>query len=267
MSISLLPKELRLQIWTLAYFAEPPRLVTVRTKPHDEDHDERSLCPRYSPSPAPTVVNVCHEARAEAYYQARKAGHIVCLRYGPLDIPSREHLRFTEEFYFRFETDILHLRLEDEDEDVQHLDDSPEVGLLPHFRLAMDCDASLLRNIAITKVIWSGYRDGSLSNTLRMFPHISHMIMMVPEEVLEQKSQKPIFVRAVRRIVTLYKIDMRRQSGDLDGTIPVDVDFATLTAGKLAIVPRQTWRRWVSTDGLAQFYESMSWGNERLNSD
>jgi hypothetical protein len=105
MSISVLPKELRLMVWALAYFNEPPRLVALETKPHDEDHDEYHFCPRYSPSPAPTVVNICQESRAEARYQAIKAGHIVEL---PTGVPGHN----SDKFYFRIDTDILLLQLE-----------------------------------------------------------------------------------------------------------------------------------------------------------
>ncbi|KAH7092943.1 hypothetical protein FB567DRAFT_159033 [Paraphoma chrysanthemicola] len=263
MSIARLPKELRLHIWSLAYFAEPPRLVALRTKPHNQDHDEQTFCPRYSPSPAPVVVNVCHEARTEASYQARKAGHIVCLQHGPSHRSTLENLQSIEDFYFRFETDILYLPLEGAH--VQHFDDSPEVGLLHHFGIA-DCDASRLRNIAIGKVIWSGYYDGSFSNTIRMFPKISRLIMMVPDEVMERDPSKPVFVRAARRLVTLYKFDMRHGSGDPNDIMSLDVEFARLVAGALAIVPKETWAgwsdlgcEWVSADGPAQFNESMSW--------
>jgi hypothetical protein len=143
----LLPTEIRLQIWSLAYFSEPPRLVALRTKPHDENHsEENTFCPRYSPSPAPAVVNICHEARAEARRQARTAGHIVRLH-----VRCQGSLRTEciEEFYFRFEIDISYLP---PDSHLAHFDDSAEVGILPHFRRAVDYDATVLQNMAITRV-------------------------------------------------------------------------------------------------------------------
>jgi hypothetical protein len=238
MSLFSLPKEVRLDIWALAYFSQPPRLVALRTKLHDETHDENTFCPRYSPSPAPKVVNICHEARAEAHYQARKAGHLIRLHDGPLSpVP-----QYTEEFYFRFAVDILYIPLEDER--VKHFDDSPEVGLLSHFRRAVDCDTSLLRNVAITQVVSSGFYDGSLSNCLREFPTISRLIMMVPERVWQGQSPKSMFVRAALRILRMYQIDTYLPPGDMEGIAYVDVDFATLVDGELVFIPKENWLDW-----------------------
>jgi hypothetical protein len=256
MSMFSLPKELRLNIWALTYFSQPPRLVSLRTRPHDE----KTFCPRYSPTPPPTVVNICREARAEAHYQARKAGHLVRLDHGPLFVTS------TEEFFFRFKTDILYLHL-DEDH-VKHFDDSPEVGLLRHFRHAVDCDTAPLQNVAITKVISSGYYDGSLMNCLREFPEISRLVMMVPEDVWQDDAQKSMFVRAALRILRMYEFDIRLQS-HTGRSAQVNVDFATLVKGELAYVPKSIWRDWsdagwelsqrpVRSDDTSRFYSIMN---------
>lgn len=237
-SLSCLPKELRLYIWQLTYLFQPPRLVELRTRSHDGEHGEDTFCPRYSPSLAPTVINICHEARTEAHYQARKAGHIVRLHHDPISVAS-EQVEYTAEFYFRFETDILYLPLEDRD--VKHFDDSPENGLLPHFRRATDCDASLLRKIAITSVIKSGYHDGSISNSLRDFPNISHIYMIVPDDVVESQSQRPLFVRAARRVLTMYLFDKEMHTQKYAS---VDADFARIVKGKIEIVPKGVWRSW-----------------------
>lgn len=245
MSFSCLPKELRLEIWTLAYFAQPPRLVALRTAPHDENHDETSFCPRYSPSPASAIANVCHEARSEALHQARRAGHLAHLRIGPITSQSCTRADFTEVF-FRFETDILYLPLDDKH--VKHFDDSPDNGLLQHFRMANNVDASKLRTIAITQVIFFGYDDGSLSNCLQQFPDISRIIMMVPDDVQKDAKRQPLFVRAARRIVSLYQFDLRRLYERVDGNNwsidLIDVDFAFFKEGWLEIIPKQTWKDW-----------------------
>lgn len=238
MALSRLPKELRLHIWALAYFNEPPRLVALETKPHDQGHDEQLFCPRHCPSPAPTVVNLCQEARAEARYQASKANHIVRLSTALAD--SR-----CEDFYFRLDTDILLLQLEGPR--VKHLDDSPEVGLLAHFHVATGCDPTRLQAVAITKVILNGFRDGSLSNVLRNFPHISRMIMMLTEEIWNNDMEKELFVRAAARIVRMYKIDLMnhaRSRGETFKAHAFDVDFARLRNGRLDIVPKHVWREW-----------------------
>jgi uncharacterized protein (DUF952 family) len=238
MSLSCLPTELRLQIWQLAYFSQPPRLVELRTLPHDNAHDENTFCPRYSPSPPPIVVNTCREARKEALRQARKDGHIVRLHHGPRGI-APEQAESTAEFYFRFETDILYLPLEGRR--VQHFDDSPENGLLPHFYKALGCDAMSLRNIAITSIIKSGYRDGSLSNTLRSFPNIQRIYMIVPDEV-----QKALFVRAARRIMTMYRFDRKLQTGK---SAYVEANFARVVGSELQLVPLKTWVTWSDLGG------------------
>jgi hypothetical protein len=50
--------------------------VEARTAKHDHYHDH-PRCPRYSPSPPPSVVNVCREARYEARMIAEQAGHLI----------------------------------------------------------------------------------------------------------------------------------------------------------------------------------------------
>jgi hypothetical protein len=238
MSISILPKEIRLMIWALAYFNEPPRLVALETKPHDEDHDENHFCPRYSPSPTPTVLNVCSESRAEARYQALKAGHIV-------ELPTGLTGHSCQKFYFRIDTDILLLQLEGSR--VKHYDDSPEVGLLAHFSAATGCNSKLLRNVAVTKVILNGFRDGSLSNVLRHFPKISRMTMMVTENVWNNEREQELFVRAAARIVRMYKLDLMNHASSVGRAFkahPFDVDFARLRNGALDLVPKVIWREW-----------------------
>jgi hypothetical protein len=238
MSISVLPKELRLMVWALAYFNEPLRLVALETKPHDEDHDEYHFCPRYSPSPAPTVVNICQESRAEARYQAIKAGHIVEL---PTGVPGHN----SDKFYFRIDTDILLLQLEGPR--VRHFDDSPEVGLLAGFSAATGYDSKSLRTVAMTKVILNGFRDGSLSNVLRDFRKISRMVMMLTEDVWNNDLEKELFVRAAARIVRMYKLDLMNHASNMGRTFrahPFDVDFARLRHGALDIVPKDIWKEW-----------------------
>jgi hypothetical protein len=71
-----LNEDVRRLLWTLLYRDEPPRLVEVQTAKHDCHHGVH-YCPRFSPSPRPTVVNICREARDEANRIARIAGHII----------------------------------------------------------------------------------------------------------------------------------------------------------------------------------------------
>ncbi|KAH7396665.1 hypothetical protein DE146DRAFT_590578, partial [Phaeosphaeria sp. MPI-PUGE-AT-0046c] len=243
MSLFSLPKELRLEIWSLVYFSQAPRLVALRTRPHNTNHSEGTLCPRYSPSPAPTVANICHEARSEAYHQARKVGHLVRLPYDRCFAVDQEIVEPVEEFFFRFEIDILYLPLEDAH--LEHFDDSPDTGMLRHFRQAIECDTSLLRNIAVTQVVISGFQDGSLSNTLREFPNITRIIMMIPEGIYQYpKSERAKFVRAGQRIITMYEVDMSYQLQNDSRTGHIFMDVATLFKGNLAIVPHGMWKDW-----------------------
>jgi len=70
--------------------------------------------------------------------------------------------------------------------------------------------------------------------------------MMVPDDIYSDEKRKALFVRAARRIVTLYRIDLRNQSGDTTKDFPIDVDFAKLEKGRLEMISKQTWRSWSS---------------------
>lgn len=252
MSILTLPKELRLQIWALAYHTEPGRLVTLETLPHDEDHADDVFCPRWSPSPAPTMMNVCRESRAEAHFQAVRAGYVLSL---PSTIVSTA-ANVKREFYFRITIDILNISLEGRG--VAHSDDSPENGLLAHFLHLAGSDCQL-RQVAISKVILHGFRDGSLSNVLRFFPLVERMVMMVPDDIYNDDiyhdsknggtgdtGGRERFVRAAARIVRMYKLDLMEHSR-LQGVTwrarAFDVDFARL-GRVLRVVDREEWCAW-----------------------
>jgi hypothetical protein len=239
MSIFNLPKEIRLQVWSLVYFNEPPRLVTLRTKHHNEDHSEDILCPRFSPTPSPTVVNICQEARTEAEFQARRAGQLIYL-------PSRLEVSCNE-FYFRLDTDILFIDLEQGTN--KHFDDSPDAGLLAHFHDAVGCDATKLKSVAITQVVRVAFVDGALSNCLRDFPNIEYLIMVVGEKDMRNQEEKDRFALAARRIVTQYRLDMRIRSKALGevyvhGERALDLDFAVRDKNGLELLDKSVWASW-----------------------
>lgn len=162
------------------------------------------------------MVNLCREAREEVKFQARRRGHIIHLP-GALKTEEREEKKY---FYFRVQEDILYIPLLEgpaqELATTHYHDDSPDTGLLAHFLQhatsvsGPSCDATQLRNIAVSKVIPHGFRDGSLSNVLRLFPHIARLVMMVPEPVYHDKTgkEKEVFVHAAARIVRMYKLDL-----------------------------------------------------------
>jgi len=73
-----LPIELRLKIWAFCYLlSQPPRIVEVRTRDHDNCPSHEGFCPRYSPTRKHPLVNTCHESRAVARSEALKAGHLI----------------------------------------------------------------------------------------------------------------------------------------------------------------------------------------------
>ncbi|KAF3037801.1 hypothetical protein E8E12_005560 [Didymella heteroderae] len=247
MSIFNLPKELRLQMWSLSYLTHPPRLVTLRTSPHSEHHPESTFCPRYSPTPAPTVVNICREARAEAEYEARRRGHLISLpsSLGPASLDG-----VPAEFYFRLDTDVLFIDLETGG---KHFDDSPDCGLLAHFLNAEGCDASQLRKIAITQVVRVAFIDGALSNCLRDFPAIEYLVMVLDPRDMRTVQEKERFVLAARRIVTQYRLDMRIRA-KAKGEVYVhdekrlDLDFAVRNGRGLDLLDKSVWEDWGDLD-------------------
>jgi hypothetical protein len=219
--------------------------VTLRTLPHNEHHPESDFCPRYSPTPAPTVVNICREARAEAEYEARRRGDLISLpsRLGPA---SQAVACAGPEFYFRLDTDILFIDLES---GAKHFDDSPESGLLAHFLAASPCDASTLRKIAITQVVRVAFIDGALSNCLRDFPAIEYLVLVLGSGDMWTVQEKERFVLAARRIVTQYRLDMRIRA-KARGEVYVhdekglDLDFAVRKGRGLDVLDKSVWEDW-----------------------
>lgn len=240
-SFTQLPKEIRLQIWTLAYFSQSPRLVTFRTKPHDENHNTDTFCPRFSPSHAPTVMNICHEARAEAIHKAKQAAHIVQLPVGSIDGPDPE---VTEPFYFRFETDILYLPFDDPRPG--HHDEEVRNGLPEHFKRVLGTNArALLRTVAITESGWSTSRNKTLFRSLCGFPSLSRIIIIISTGTRDAPVKRSAFVFMARNFVALYK--MRSDQDTLEQVVQkerVDFEFATVDKGVMDIIPMSEWRDW-----------------------
>jgi len=70
--------DIRVMIWKQSYEIEPPRIVEIDTEKHGNCNEHtKSWCPRYSPSPPPAIVNVCHETRYEAQRLAKIKGHLL----------------------------------------------------------------------------------------------------------------------------------------------------------------------------------------------
>ncbi|KAG9197049.1 hypothetical protein G6514_002493 [Epicoccum nigrum] len=239
MSIFNLPKEIRLRIWELMYLDEPPRYVTLQTKSHDDQHGEDVFCPRHSPSRPPAVINICQEARAEAEFRARCAEDLICLP-SPLD-PNPKR------FYFRLDVDVLYLDLEHGND--KHFDDSPDAGFLAHFLMAEGCDATLLKKVAVTQVVRTAFVDGALSNCLRDFPNIEHLIMVVGPKDRRTAHERERFVFAARRIITQYRLDMRirakaRGEAYVHSEQRLDLDFAIPNGRALDLLDKSSWVNW-----------------------
>lgn len=213
--------------------------MTLRTASHNENHAEDIFCPRYSPTPSPIVVNICQEARAEGAFQARRAGHLIRLP-SPLDPRCIE-------FYFRLDTDILFIELEHGNS--KHYDDSPDCGLLAHFAEATGCDSTLLKKIAITQVVRVAFIDGALSNCLRDFPNIEHLVMAVEYKDMRSVQERNRFALAARHIVTQYRLDMRiraKTRGDVyvHGEQSLDLDLAARQGRGLRLLEKEVWSEW-----------------------
>jgi hypothetical protein len=121
--------DVRLIIWRELYYLQSPRIVEVRTQEHSDCSNHESWCPRYSPSPSPTVVNVCHEAREEAQNVAQKAGHLL-FTTGP-DSPA---------IYFNPEIDTLYVPNEKE----YWIRDWDRCGILTQVRKERPMDINVL---------------------------------------------------------------------------------------------------------------------------
>jgi hypothetical protein len=205
MSLFSLPKEIRLMIWSLIYFDERPRIVDITARPHNECHSEDQFCPRYSPSPAPVVVNLCKESRSEARHVAEREGHIVRLE-SPFAAPEEVD---RSEFYFRFDKDILFLQLDGPRGG--HYADSPEVGLLAHFRSASKGNVDELGHVAFTNERSHNRRanDGSLSNVLGQFQNISLLIFIITEQMSNNAALKETIGYGVSGLTLLYALDLQ----------------------------------------------------------
>lgn len=98
--------EVQLMIWAYLYAAGPKRIVEVRTAKHKSGKSHRKgWFTRYSPTPAPLVVNTCNEARNEAKRTALKAGHILFATKQPKSL---------HPIYFDPAIDTLYVRNEKE---------------------------------------------------------------------------------------------------------------------------------------------------------
>lgn len=110
--------ELRRAIWGLVYATQDARVVEVRTAKHDHHEQDHRWCPRFSPSPRPVMVNVCHDARSIGQDLARRAGHLI--------FPGAQD---TSDIYFNYDIDTLFVRNE---KDYWIRDWGPE-GILTQF--------------------------------------------------------------------------------------------------------------------------------------
>jgi len=165
--------EIRFMIWRLAYTLQGPRIVEVRTKKHNDCGNHQGWCPRYSPSPAPTIVNVCSEAREEVRKMAQRAGHLLFATAS--DSPS---------IYFNPAIDTLYVPNEKE---YWIRDWGPE-GILTQFK--KEHQPEILRLLAIgLDPVERGTSTRSLESDLDDFQQLEEIIFVV------RKLEKKIFDR------------------------------------------------------------------------
>lgn len=259
MSLFVLPKEIRLMIWSLAYFNEPPRIVDITARPHDECHSEDQFCPRYSPSPAPVIVNLCKESRSEARHIAEREDHIV-----RLDSPfaTTDEVE-SSEFYFRFGIDILFLQLDGPKGG--HFADSPEVGLLAHFRSASRGNVDDLAHVAFTneRSHNRGENDGSLSNVLGQFQNICLLILIVTEQMSNNAAMKETIGYAESGLTLLYALDLQnhQRADNLKRRSKhwrLDTDVAMRVGHSL--VNRMSIQRWLALPPAVEIEEGCQVG-------
>lgn len=182
--------EIRLMIWRLAYTMQGPRLVEIQTLQHDHYKYPHIWCPRYSPSPPPTIVNVCKEAREEARKEARKAGHL-------LFATSPD----ASEIYFNPEIDILYIRNEKE----YWIRDWGSEGVLTQYK--KDQQPELLRHLAIElDPINRATTRNALGNDLKFFRALEDITFVVKEPSTEIFEWIKMLDRSVCQNLTLLSL-------------------------------------------------------------
>ena len=155
--------EVRLMIWRYLYAVEPPRIVEVQTAKHKSGKGHRkSWCTRYSPSPAPLVVNICNEARYEAKKIALTAGHILFATTQPKTL---------QPIYFDPDIDTLYVRNEKE-----HWIRG-RTGILTQLQRAWN--PKLLRELAIEiDPIERATNDQTFRHDLEDFPNLEKVVFV-----------------------------------------------------------------------------------------
>jgi hypothetical protein len=256
MSFAALPKELRLQIWALAYHAQPRRYVTLRTHPHPTSHPETTFCPRSSPTPPPTTAHVCRESRAETLFQARKNGHLIHL---PLPLLTPDPTSPTpppRPFYFRFDTDVLLYNAPPPPRPSKpphapthtHFDSSPESGFLPHFLHAAGglSPATSLTHFALTHVP-TLCTDGSVSNCVRNFASLRRILFVAAPSDIATAQQRMAFLRIAIGVVGLYEFDLGlKHPGHEHERVWFDICVRRGDGGDVEVLPVAEWRAWAT---------------------
>lgn len=167
-----LHREIRLMIWTQLYQDQDARLVEIRSIKDCDNHD--GPCPRYSPTPPPAVVNICHEARSDALQIARQAGHLLFFDTQPDLSP----------IYFNPAIDTLYVR----NEKSVWIRDFRPVGILTQL-YQVHWHSGQLRSLAIELEPVNRATSGHMmEKDLRRFRDLKELVFVARElndEVLE----------------------------------------------------------------------------------
>lgn len=163
--------ELRLQIWRHAVVLQKPRVVELCTVPH-EKCDNLShgggFCPRFSPSPAPVLVNVCRESRQVVYERAETEGWLF-LNLNQ-EQPDSESKSSEKKIVFNPEIDTLYVADEKE-----HWIRGPE-GILTQLKPWHD----LIRFLA-SDLNRYGLQSGAMRGDIKLFHHLKAYSLVVKE--------------------------------------------------------------------------------------
>ncbi|KAK0101169.1 hypothetical protein ONS95_012850 [Cadophora gregata] len=179
--------ELRQAIWELVYTTQDARVVEVSTAEHSHHSQEHDWCPRFSPSPRPTMVNICHEARCIAHDVAQRAGHLIF--QGTQDT-------YASDIYFNPEIDTLFVR----NDKYYWIRDWGSEGILTQMWKMHDPDR--LRFLAIElEPLTRATTPWSLHIDLFYFPQVEEIMFVVKQESEEAQERLRFLNRERRHLV------------------------------------------------------------------
>ena len=220
--------ELRQAIWALVYGTQVARVVEVATTEHTPCNSDHDWCPRFSPSPRPVLVNVCHEARSTAHNIAQRVGHLI--------FPPAQDTGTTD-IYFNPEIDTLFVR-----NDKNHwIRDWGREGILTqmwkmHHPESLRSLAIELEPLSRATMPWSLHVD------LSYFTQITDVIFVVKQDSDEVQKQFRLLDRERESLVEAGLSGYARPRVPVSSKLGV-FKLARIDQGSLNYIPSNvTWR-------------------------